>query len=157
MSFSVVKRFFAAILLFCISLSVNAQKKDKGFNFPPDFGKTETTVLIREGSKDKITEAMVAAFEKEYKGKFEAESDIAPKKKNNTETYRYVFFVTEEEQPAQWIGRDRFPATTNYRFGLLDLKTGQAYRTAFLSGAYKKGAKYYAEHLEEFRKENAGN
>jgi hypothetical protein len=52
-------------------------------------------------------------------------------------------------------GRDRYPATTNYRFGLVDRQTGQTYQTEFLSGAYGKGARYYVKHLEKFRKANA--
>jgi hypothetical protein len=32
---------------------------------PEDFGKIETTVLVSPGAKDKITECMVEAFEKE--------------------------------------------------------------------------------------------
>ncbi|MDB5200953.1 MAG: hypothetical protein JWQ27_362 [Ferruginibacter sp.] len=150
--------FKTALVLFFflgISASLFAQK-DKGFNFPPDFGKTETTVLIGEGSKDKISEAMLEAFEKEYGGKFIAEAAADKKKTTDKDQFRYVFFVTEEVQPAQFIGRDRFPATTNYRFGLFDLKTGIRYQTEYVSGAYGKGAKYYVKNLEKFRKDNGG-
>lgn len=132
-------------------------QKDKGFNFPEGFGSTETTVLISPGSSDKITEAMTEAFEKEYKGKYEAiASSTVPKNKSDLEKYRYVFFVTEVYTPAKFVGRDRWPATTDYKFGLRDMKTGESYQTEFLSGSYKKGAKYYVEHLEEFRIANGG-
>jgi len=152
---SIARSISLAVLSILITTVTWAQK-DKGFNFPPEFGKAETTVLIRDGSKDKITKAMTEAFEKEYTGKFAAEASVGAKAKKDTANYRYLFFVTEEHQPAQTIGRDRFPATTNYRFGLMDMSTGRSYQTEFISGAYSKGAKYYAKHLEEFRKSNGG-
>ena len=63
MSNHIFKPFFLSMLLLMAGSSLFAQK-DKGFNFPPDFGKTETTILIGEGTRDKITEAMIEAFEK---------------------------------------------------------------------------------------------
>jgi hypothetical protein len=111
MLMKLVRPSFLCIILLFLTQSLWAQK-DKGFNFPPDFGKTETTVLVGEGTKNKISKAMLEAFEKEYTGKYEAETGLTPKKKDDTETYRYVFVVTEDEQPARFIGRERFPATT---------------------------------------------
>ena len=67
-----------------------------------------------------------------------------------------MVIVMEDYQPGKWIGKERFPPTTNYKFGLMNIKTGQSYYTEFWSGAYKKGAKYYVKHLEDFRAKNAG-
>jgi hypothetical protein len=56
------KLVLSIALLFSIN-HVNAQKEK--YNMPEDFGKMETTVLVSPGAKDKITECMVEAFEKE--------------------------------------------------------------------------------------------
>ena len=148
-------KFLLTTFTLFLSIAASAQK-DKGFNFPPDFGKSETTVLIRDGSKGKITEAMVEAFEKEYSGKFTQELSLSTKQKKDTAGYRYIFYVTEEFQPGQFVGKERFGPTTNYRFGMIDRVTQKIYRTEFQSGAYGKGAKYYVKNLEKFRKENGG-
>ena len=63
-----MKNLLFSLLLLISFNNVKAQKEK--YNFPEDFGKTETVVLISPGTRDKITESMVEAFEKEYKGKF---------------------------------------------------------------------------------------
>jgi len=91
-------KLLLSIALFFSIVNVKAQKEK--YNFPEDFGKMETTVLISPGPKDKITESMVEAFEKEYKGKFEAIDDRYPKSsKYDIAKYRYVFYITEHENP----------------------------------------------------------
>jgi hypothetical protein len=142
------------VILFS-SLQLFAQKEEE-FNFPPDFGKAETIILIAPATKDKVTESFVEAFEKEYTGQYEQIAEQYPKgNKYKGDKYQYVFFVTEKENPARTIGRDRFPATTDYKFGLRDLKTGKTWQQDFWSGSYKKGAKNYVKHLEALRKRNA--
>lgn len=149
------KFIFTAILSFC--LNACWAQKDK-YNFPEDFGKTETVILISPGSRDKITESMLEAFEKEYKWKVEAVDDKYPKaSKYDLKIYRYVFYVTEHENPGYFVGRDRFPPTTDYKFGLMDRSTGKTYEQDFYSGNYKKGARNYAENLEKLRVKNSGN
>ena len=123
---------------------------------PEDFGKMGTTVLISPGAKDKITESMVEAFEKEYKGKFEAIDDSYLKSsKYDIAKYRYVFYILEHQNPGYWVGRERFPPTTDYKFGLMDRSTGKTYEQDFYSGSYKKGARNYAENLEKLRVKNS--
>lgn len=149
------KLVLSIVLLFSIN-HVNAQKEK--YNMPEDFGKTETTVLISPGPKDKITESMVEAFEKEFKGKFEAIDDRYPKSsKYDIGKYRYVFYILEHQNPGYWIGKDRFPPTTDYLFGLMDRFTGKTYDQNFYSGNYKKGARNYAENLEKLRVKNSVN
>jgi len=149
------KLILSIIVLFSLN-SVKAQKEK--YNLPEDFGKTETTVLISPGPKDKITESMVEAFEKEYKGKFEAVDDRYPKSsKYDIAKNRYVFYILEHENPGYWVGRERFPPTTDYKFGLMDRSTGKSYEQDFYSGNYKKGARNYAENLEKLRAKNSGN
>jgi hypothetical protein len=145
-----------AFLLF-LCQGVNAQsKKEERFNFPEDFGKEETIVLISEGLTDKISESMIKAFEKHYKGKFELISDTTISDVMNVNKYRYIFNVREGISPAYSVGKDRFPASPIYKFGLTDRKTGKEYPTDFWSGSHKKGAIYYAENLEKLRKKNSG-
>ena len=145
------------LIAFLFSI-INVKAQKEKYNFPEDFGKTETTVLISPGAKDKITESMVEAFEKEYKGKFEAIDDRYPKSsKYDMTKYRYVFYITEQENPGYFVGRDRFPPTTDYKFGLMDRSTGKTYEQDFYSGNYKKGARNYAENLEKLRSKNSGN
>jgi hypothetical protein len=149
-------KLLLSIALFFSIINVKAQKEK--YNLPEDFGKTETTVLISPGAKDKITESMVEAFEKEYKGKFEAIDDRYPKSsKYDMTKYRYVFYITEHENPGYFVGRERFPPTTDYKFGLMDRSTGKSYEQDFYSGNYKKGARNYAENLEKLRSKNSGN
>jgi hypothetical protein len=150
--------YFTLLILpfFFFSTQLSAQKDDD-FNFPPDFGKTATTILIAPATKDKVTESFADAFEKEYKGLFELTADAFPKSsKYKAAKYKYVFVAMEKENPAQTIGRDRFPATTDYKFGLRDMLTGKTYYQDFWSGSYKKGARNYVKHLEKLRKQNAG-
>ena len=143
------------LLLFSLN---NASAQKEKFNLPEDFGKTETTVLISPGTRDKISESMVEAFEKEYKGKFEAVDEKYPKiSKYDIAKYRYVFYVTEHENPGYWVGRERFPPTTDYKFGLMDRSTGKNYEQDFYSGNFKKGAKNYSKNLELLRAKNSGN
>lgn|GEM_PF-3478689 len=149
------KLLLSIAFLFSI-INVKAQKEK--YNFPEDFGKTETVVLISPGPKDKITESMVEAFEKEYKWKIEAVDDKYPKvSKYDLKIYRYVFYVTEHVNPGYFVGRDRFPPTTDYKFGLMDRSTGKTYEQDFYSGNYKKGARNYAENLEKLRAKNSSN
>jgi hypothetical protein len=56
------------------------------------------------------------------------------------------------EMPSSDLNRN----TDDYKFGLIELKTGKRYQCDFWSGAYKKGARYYAKNLEKWRKENGG-
>lgn len=146
----------AAVLFSCVSAKAQ-DDNDKGFNFPDDFGKKETIVLVSAANKDKITEAMQEAFEKNYKGKYEFVVEKFPRgSRYDTSKYRYVFYISYHENPGQWIGRERFPPTTDYKFGLIDRVTGQSWDQEFWSGNYKKGAANYVKHLEELRKQNAG-
>ncbi|MBI5371842.1 MAG: hypothetical protein HZA79_07430 [Sphingobacteriales bacterium] len=144
-------------LLFTFQTAIAQDEKDSDFNFPPDFGKKETIILIAPGTSDKITESVMEAFEKNYKGKFELCPDKQAKaKKYQSGSYQYIFMITEKVIPGKWVGRERIPPTTDYKFGLYDLRTGKMYDPDFWSGSYKKGAKYYVKHLEEFRSKNSG-
>jgi hypothetical protein len=162
LKFAFMKRSTSAaslLLSLCLffSVAVNAQKKDD-FNIPEDLGKTETTILVPPATSDKITESILEAFEDNYKGKYQAIADQYPKSsKYSPDKYQYIFIVSEKHNPAQFIGRDRFPATTDYKFGLMDMKTGKRYEQDFWSGSYKKGAKAFINQMEEIRKKNAGS
>ena len=124
-------------------------QKDKGFNFPPDFGKTETLIVIGPIYSDKVTEGIIEAFEKEYKGRFERIEDTYGKNVKEKPGLR-TFVLTVMVMPS------RVPNTSNYKFGLIESKTGKSYECDFWSGSYKKGARYYAKNLEEFRLANGG-
>jgi hypothetical protein len=148
------KPFFVLPAFFICFLTARFTIEDD-FNLPPDFGKAETIILVSPGSKDKITESIQEAFEKEYSGKFEfIQSQYPPSGKYAPEKYRFTFFVTEKSNPGQWIGKERFPPTTDYKFGLMDRQTGKSYQQDFWSGSYKKGARNYVKKMEEARKKN---
>lgn len=139
-------------LLFSIFLftTVNSySQKDKGFNFPPDFGKTETLIVIGPVYNDRVTESIIEAFEKEYKGKFERIQDTYGKNVKENPGVR-TFVLSVMVMPSREIN------TNDYKFGLVELKTGKSYTCDFWSGSYKKGARYYAKNLEEFRQANGG-
>lgn len=137
------------LLSFCHGL--NAQnKKVERFNFPPEFGKEETIVLISGLPGEKTTKAMVTAFEKHYTGKFATMSSLSIEEMRDTRKYRYIFTVLEIPSMS---GRDM---VTWYKFGMKDQKTGKDYDSDFTNSSHKAGAKSYVENLEKFRKQNSG-
>jgi len=141
------KLLFISALFFA---SFNAySQKDKGFNFPPEFGKMETLVVINFHG-EKVTKAIVEAFEKEYGGKFQQiEERTSGKYKPDSAITVYMLSVIEKPSASM-------DNSSDYKFGLTNLKTRKAYWCDFWSGSYKKGAKYYVKHLERWRKENGG-
>ncbi len=150
------KLSFFLVLFLSISNCILAQKRED-FNIPPDLGKGHLVIDIGSASTDKATESIIEAFEDNYKGKFEAAySQYPTMSKYKPEKYQYIFVVKEKHNPARTIGRDRYPATTDYMFGLMNIKTGKTYYQDFWSGSYKKGAKNFVKEMEEIRKENAG-
>ena len=125
-----------------------AQKtKEEKFNFPDEFGREETIVLIAGLPGDKTTKSMIKAFEKFYTGKFTTMSSLPVNEMLDIKKYRYIFTVLEHAS-----GRDLF---SSYKFGLKDQKTGKDYVTDFWSSSLKSGANSYVENLEKFRKKNS--
>lgn len=147
-------RLLLSILFVVIGLSsVKAQKDD--FNIPSHLGNQETTILILPCFRYKITESMNEIFEKNYGGKFQMIYDRIPSAtKYSFEKFRFAFVVFEETSPGYWVGHERYPPTTSYRFGLIDRATGKTYKQDFQSGSYTKGGKNYVRQMEEVRKAN---
>jgi hypothetical protein len=148
-----MKQILFSILFSTMLMLGFAQEKPE---FPPEIGKEETTILLTPTYKDKITEYMSECFEKNYKGKFEAVEGKLGGKYNDVNAYRYSFFMITHENPGQWIGKERFPPTTDFKFGVTDRKTGKIYQQDSWSVNYKKGMRHYVEKLEKLRKENGG-
>jgi hypothetical protein len=147
--------FIIGLLTGCFHLVFAQRDKKDDFNLPPDFSSKESVILIAPGSSDKITESMEEIFEKNYTGKFEmSASKKSPVSKYPDETAVYLFMVTEKMSPGYSVGRDRFPPTTDYKFGLTDLRTGKSYYQDFWSGSYKQGGKQYVKKLEARRKKD---
>ena len=142
-----VKGFIFFIFLFIASNSYS--QKDKGFNFPPGFGSKETILIIGSASKDKVTEGIIESFEKEYKGKIQLIQDRYGMNVK-ADSAKSVFLLTVLEMPLA------VPNTDDYKFGLININTRKSYECDFWSGSYKKGARYYAKNLEEFRVSNGG-
>lgn len=138
--------------LFLLAAVNGYSQKDKGFNFPPDFGKTETIVVMGPfavGSM-KVNEGIIEAFQKEYSGKTVLLKDHYGKNATDTLGVK-IYALTVREWPSAVRG------SYDYKFGLIESKTGKEYQCDFFSGSYKKGAQYYAKHLDELRKANGGN
>lgn len=145
--------FILTLLLTAVNTGFAQKDKKDDFNLPPDFSTTESIILIAPGSSDKITEAMEEIFEKNYSGKYElSTSKKPPLSKYPDGTGVYLFVISENFNPGFSVGRDRFPPSTDYKFGLTDLRTWKSYYQDFWSGSYKKGAKQYVKQLEERRK-----
>ncbi len=157
MKISALKKTAILPLFFLVTIHSNAQKSS-GFNIPEDFGKNGSAVLISViTASDKAKESIEETFQEEYKGKSELLNKAFDKlKPAEKEKYQYIFTVESNYVAARTIGNERYPATTDYKFGIIDVKTGKKYMQDFWSGSYKKGAKKYAEALEEKRKKNAG-
>ena len=144
------------ISLFLLNFNSKAQVEDK--EIPPDFGSEKGILLVREVEKENPNKTLSEKFEKYYKGQYEIIPISGPtgKKFQDLDKYRYMFETYEKVVPGYFIGKDRFPATVEYTFGVVDRKTGKIYKILFWTGNYKKTMERYIKNLDEARIKNGG-
>ncbi len=150
-----------ALALFFSPLVFSQLNEDESVQVPPDFGKAGEILVVNVNSpmltdkkNDKLLETAEEVFGKNYTGKITI-YDKKPGSYADTSKYRYMFVVFVEYSPATTIGRDRFPASTDYSFGVIDMVTQKTYRQLRF-GAYKKLMGLYVKKLEAMRKKNSG-
>lgn len=129
----------------------------KNDQIPEDFGKGNKAIVIvstslpQAGLSKKVDKAVLAAFEKYYKGPYSYVGDN--KKATNV---GYSFSTYAEYNAGSFSGKDRIAPSTDIYFGVRDLETRKAYKMLRF-GNYKKFAKLYVQALEIVRKRNNAN
>lgn len=152
---------YSRIILIVITLSVFssfslALKGDEGV--PPDFGKSNSTLLIVKLVKmNKQNEKIQKIFTEYYKGKFEMVENADDSKYSNTDEYRFVMTPRAIWNEATGMGDSRMAASWSYSAYITDKSTGKIYQVGFEGGAYGPFFKDYAKRLEKARAANAGN
>jgi hypothetical protein len=152
---------YSRTILLVIALSVFssfslALKGDEGV--PPDFGKSNSTLLIVKLVKmNKQNEKIQKIFTEYYKGKFEMVENADDSKYSNTDEYRFVMYTRAIWNEASGMGDSRMPASWSYSAYIIDKSTGKKYPVGFEGGAYGPFFKDYAIRLEKARAANAGN
>lgn len=110
------------------------------------------TLLVKDADQNKVSKCLEETMEKYYKGKY----IIAPSAGlyttyKDVAKYRYVLVIFTRDVPGQWIGRERFPPTTDYSYGIFDRETGIQHRLSYWAGGYKKSMITFVKKLEEIR------
>jgi hypothetical protein len=139
------------------SLLAGAQKNTPNFEeIPPELGKDNLTLLVMDEDKNAVSKAIYETFEKHYKGPYEIQprSMVYTKKYADATKYRFLFTVITRDVPGQWIGRERFPPTVDYSYGVFDRRTGKQYKLDGWAGGFKRSMVDYVKRMEEAR---AGN
>jgi hypothetical protein len=142
-----------ALLAVLTSSFTLLMKGDEGV--PPDFGKTETTLVIRNLEKMKTQNKKIREiFTEYYKGKFVMTDSSA--QYADIDEYRYVLTPVAIWNPATGMGDSRMPANWTYTASITDRKTGSVYPVGYEGGAYGPFFKSYAKRLEKARAMNSG-
>ncbi len=151
-----MRLFYLSFLLFC-SLLVAGQKNSNFEEIPPELGKDNLTLLVMDEDKNAVSKAINETFEKHYKGSYEIQprNMIYTKKYADATKYRFLFTVITQYVPGQWIGRERFPPTVDYSYGVFDRRTGKQYKLDGWAGGFKRSMVDYVKRLEVMRAENS--
>ena len=142
----------AFLLVIASTLSAQRIFRDQD-PVPPDFGKAPGTLLLIRSDQKGVNKALPAVFAEYYKGPFKLidQADLALPEYADRVTYRYAFRTVTKFIGATGSGESRMPATYNYTFNVLDLKTDVPNGLTFDGAAYKGLMKAYAKKLEEVR------
>jgi len=142
------------MLFGCLFLS--AQKNEVRQEVPPELGVGNGILLVQDEDKNQLSKAIAETFEKHYKGPYEIlpASMIQSKKYLDAKKYRFVFAVLTKQNPGQWIGRERFPPTTDYAYAVVDRLEGKQYRLDGWAGGFKRSMVDYVKQMEKVRSEN---
>ncbi|MFM7671955.1 MAG: hypothetical protein ACKO6Q_05105 [Bacteroidota bacterium] len=148
--------FLLSGLLWIASQSF-AQKNDVKEEVPPALGVDNLTLLVQDEDKNQLSKTISEMFEKHYKGPYEIQpaSVIQSKKYLDATKYRFVFVVLTKQNPGQWIGRERFPPTTDYAYAVLDRRLGIQYRLDGWAGGFKRSMADYVKEMGKVRASNA--
>jgi hypothetical protein len=147
------------VLSFFLSVSLCAagQKNSNFEEIPPELGLDKSILLVQDEDKNAVSKALYEAFEKYYKGAYEIQPQtvVYSKKYLDAVKYRYVFTVFTKLVPGYWVGRERFPPTTDYSYGVLDRYTGKQYKLDGWAGGFKRSMNDYVKELEKTRAANS--
>ncbi len=145
------------IILLIVSSFSNSiiVKGDEGV--PPDFGKTETTLIIMKLAKMKTANKNIEEnFTKHYKGKFIMVDELN-ETYSDTEKFKYVMNTLAMWQPATGMGNTRMPASYTYTGSIVDRVTNKSYGVGYEGAAYGPFFKNYAKRLDAARLKNSSN
>lgn len=153
----IMRQLLLSFLLFAFVFA-SGQKGSNFEEIPPELGKEKNMVLlVQDEDKNAVSKAIYETFEKHYKGAYEIQPRTMTysKKYADATKYRFLFTVITRDVPGQWIGRERFPPTTDYSYGVFDRRTGIQYRLDGWAGGFKRSMVDYVKRLEEKRAENS--
>lgn len=139
------------------TLLASGQKTTPPEEVPPELGVGNLVLLVQDEDKNALSKAIAETFEKHYKGPYEIlpMTTIQSKKYLDASKYRFVFVVLTKQNPGQWIGRERFPPTTDYAYAVLDRRIGKQYRLDGWAGGFKRSMVDYVKQMEKVRASNA--
>jgi len=143
--------------LFVITLNAFGQKNERKEEVPPELGMDNLTLLVQDEDKNQLSKAIAETFEKHYKGPYEILPMMTTQSKKylDASKYRFVFVVLTKMNPGQWIGRERFPPTTDYAYAVLDRRYGKQYRLDGWAGGFKRSMVDYVKEMEKIRAANS--
>ena len=143
---------------FLLASLITAGQKNSNFEeIPPELGKDNLTLLVQDEDKNALSKAIYETFEKHYKGPYEIQpsSMTYTKKYADATKYRFLFTVIMKDVPGYWVGRERFPPTIDYSYGVFDRRTGKQYKLDGWAGGFKRSMVDYVKRMEEVRASNA--
>lgn len=139
--------FTAIFLCACVSTK-SFLNRDQ---IPENFGKG--TILIVEGDKKSINKAVASAFENYYHGKYVITGSAEHLKNREKYNYSYTFNTYSNYQAGRFTPSGREAPSTDYYFGVTDLKTNKSHKM-IRYGNFIKFSKLYVQALEIARKNN---
>ncbi len=123
-----MKKIITLLLSGLILSTSFAQKKNDKEEVPPELGKASEVLLVRDAETRQVSKCLEESLEKYYKGNYEIVEKEDGSRFKDKEKYRYVMMIMTNFKPGRTIGRDRFPPTTDYKYGVLDRQTGRIYQ-----------------------------
>ena len=133
--------------------------KDNGKQFPPDFGKTTTTILVVQAGRNSYDKYLIRNWKTYYSGDyvFVKREDLNQKMYEDIKKYRYIFDDEENSHTSRNISTGRNQTVTGVSFYLMDRQDGKHYSINVESGLWSKLMKAYLQKLDEIRKKNSSN
>lgn len=148
------RKIFNFTILFSIFFNSCVSTKTflKNEQIPDDFGKGNKTILIIPSYNSRVDKAVVAAFEKYYKGGYEIGGELQ-KDKKITQNLGYTFNTYTDNNSGGFTAGGRQSPSADFYFGVTDMKTKKIYKMLRF-GNFKKLSKLYIQALEVVRKRN---
>lgn len=132
--------------------------KDDGKQFPPEFGKIKTTILVVEAGRKSYDKYLIKNWTS-YTGDYilVKRDELKQNMYEDVKKYRYIFDDEENSHTSRDFSTGRNQTLTGVSFYLMDRTDGKHYSINVESGLWSKLMKSYIEKLNDIRKKNATN